>query len=72
MTETDAIIVVALARSNMNLCEAARRSNYHINSIAYRIRKIRHVIGLDPKNFFDLGELYTMAVEILGDKADDV
>lgn len=57
MTETDAITIVALARSNMNICEAARRSHYHRRSIEYHIGKIRRITSLDPQNFFRPGRV---------------
>lgn len=66
VNETDAKIVHALAQCNMNVTEASRKLSYHRNAIEYRVDRIKKKTGLDPRNFFDLGELYTIALEILG------
>lgn len=70
MSKTDAQIVVALARCNMNMLEASKKCFYHRNTIVNRIERIKEITGLDPRNFFDLGELYTIAIEILGDESE--
>lgn len=67
MTESDARIVVAFARCNMNINQTAKATHYHRHSIANHFENIRYNTGLDPRNFFDLGELYEIAVGILGD-----
>lgn len=57
MNETDKEIILAFAENNMNVCETARKSVYHRNSIDYHLRNIKHKTGLDPKRFYDLVEL---------------
>jgi sugar diacid utilization regulator len=67
MNETDAKIVVAYARCNMRATKTAETLHYHRQTILQHFDKIRYNTGLDPRNFFDLGELYEIAVGILGD-----
>lgn len=66
MNETDAKIVLALAQCSMNIREVAVKLNYHRNTVVYHVEKIRKITGLNPRNFFDLGELLTIAREVLG------
>jgi sugar diacid utilization regulator len=68
MGEDDAKIVLALAQSNMNINAAARKLYYANTTFYWHLDKIKKITGLDPRNFFDLGELYTIAREILGDE----
>ena len=68
MDETSAKIVHALAQCNMNINAAAQKLHYHRNTIEYHITQLRKTTGLDPRNFFDLGELYTIAIDVLGDE----
>lgn len=67
MDKLDAKIIVAYVRSNMKICEAARRLKYHRNTFTHMLDRIRKVTDLDPRNFFDLGELYEIARGILTD-----
>lgn len=70
MDKLDAKIIVAYVRANMNICEAARKTYYHRNTFTYQLNRIRKATGLDPRNFFDLGELYEIARGIL--TADEI
>lgn len=72
MSKTDAMIVVALARSNMNYMETARRTHYTKSTVMYHLDKVERKTGLNPRNFFDLHELYSIACNILGDEADEI
>lgn len=67
MSETEAMLVVSYARNNMSLSAVAAETFYHRNTISYNFDKIAKKMGLDPRNFFDLGELYEIAVGILDD-----
>lgn len=67
MNEIDAKVVIALVQNGMYISAAARSLMYHRNTIRYHIEQIRIKTGLDPRNFFDLGELYMMAREVLGE-----
>ena len=68
MNEAHAETIIALARCNMNISEAARVLCYIRQTIQARVNRIKAITGLDPCNFFDLHELYTIAREILGDE----
>lgn len=66
----DAKSVIVFARCNMNVSETARKLHYHRNSLVYHFSRVKKITGLDPLNFFDLSELYTIALEILSDEYD--
>ena len=61
LTEIDLQIILALADNNMNESETARALFMHRNNIVYHIGKVKKITGLDPTNFYDLGELVQMA-----------
>ena len=65
--EIDAKIIYYLALYNMNRSEVARELYLSNTAVVFHVNKIRKITGLDPRNFFDLGELYSIALEILGD-----
>lgn len=54
-----------MTHHGMNTGEVARVLCYDPTTIRYHVKKIRRVTGLDPKNFYDLGELLTIARAIL-------
>lgn len=58
-------LIVAYVRADMNICEAARKTYYHRNTFTYQLNRIRKATGLNPRNFFDLCELYEIALGIL-------
>ena len=68
MSGLQAKIILAMTQCGMNVTDSAARVHCHRNTVLYHFEKIRKLTGLDPRNFFDLGELYTMAREILGDE----
>lgn len=39
--------------SGMNLTEASKRLHLHRNTLIYRLRKVKELIGLDPTEFYD-------------------
>lgn len=61
LTDIDFQIILALADNNMNESETARSLFMHRNNIVYHIGKVKKLTGLDPTNFYDLGELVKMA-----------
>ena len=67
MNETQAKIIVAYARNGMRVTKTAAALYYDRRVIYLNFKKIRENTGLNPRNFFDLVELYTIAVGILGD-----
>lgn len=60
MDELDVVLVLALADNRMNVSEAARALYMHRNGVAYRIKRIQRITGLDPLNFYDLHKLVEM------------
>ena len=67
LTKKEARMIVAMAQCDMTVYAAADKVYYHKNTLLYHFEKIRKKTGLNPRNFFDLIELYSMAREILGD-----
>ena len=65
MDKNDAKLILAYVLANMNICEAARKTYYHRNTFTHNLERIRKVTGLNPRNFFDLHELYDIACSIL-------
>lgn len=65
MTKYEAVVIEALANSRLSGREAARRLNYHHNTIYYHVKNILKETGLDPRDFHDMVKLYPMAKEVL-------
>ena len=61
LTDKQCNIISALAFGNMNVAEAARKVGYHPTNVWYHISVIKEKTGLDPRDFFDLHELYKIA-----------
>lgn len=72
MDKIKARIIVAYARCSMNITNAASKANYSRNGFLWHLDKIKSITGLDPRNFFDLHELYSIACNILGDEANEI
>jgi sugar diacid utilization regulator len=72
MDKLDAKMIVIYARSNMNSREVCRKLHYGNSTVWYHFDRIRKITGLDPRNFFNLHELYSIACNILGDEADEI
>jgi carbohydrate diacid regulator len=67
MDKIDAKMIVAFARCNMKIKVAANTIFYNKNSLTYHFNRVRRETGLNPRNFFDLVELYEIARGILTD-----
>lgn len=67
MDKIDAKMIVAFARCGMKIKTAADMVFYNKGTLIYRFNRIRRETGLDPRNFFDLVELYNIAANVLGD-----
>lgn len=61
LDDIDVQIVLTLADNNMNESETARRLFMHRNTVIYHLDKVYKITGLDPTNFYDLGDLVQMA-----------
>lgn len=72
MDKLDAKLIITYARSNMARWVVANKLHYDVIAIDCHFDKIKIVTGLDPRNFFDLHELYSIACNILGDEADEI
>lgn len=71
MKITHAEVVKGLAEHNFNVAAVARELLVHRNTIDYHIRMIRHETGLNPLNYYDLGELLRRANAVLEGEHDD-
>lgn len=67
MDKKESVLIIALAQCGMNVTDAADKSHWSRPQFLRCLEKIKIKTDLDPLNFFDLGELYTIAREILGD-----
>lgn len=61
LKEKDKRIILTLAACDMNVLEAARRLYLSRNGYVYHLDKIKHLTGLDPRNFYDLYKLVELA-----------
>ena len=68
MTEKQAEIVMAFARSDMNMREAGRSLFLHPTSVLYNLNRVYEKTGKNPRNFFDLCYLVSIAAQIGGSK----
>lgn len=50
-------IVLAFAKSNMNLSKAARKTYMSRHGVEYRLNNVRKKTGLNPMEFYDLAYL---------------
>lgn len=67
MDRTEAKMIIAYAQSNMKTADAALKVYYSWNTVDRCFKRIKEKTGLDPRNFFDLIELYSIARNVLGD-----
>lgn len=72
MNEIEAKMIVAFVRCDMKITHAAKRIHYDTSTLEYRFNSVHIKTGLNPRNFFDLNELYAIACNVLGDKADEI
>lgn len=68
MTEKQAEIVMAFARSNMNMREAGRAMFMHPTSVLYNLNCVYEKTGKNPRKFFDLCYLVGIAAQMGGSK----
>lgn len=71
MTTTQAKVIVAFAKNNMNVMATTRDMFVHSNSVYYYIYKTIEETGLDPRNFYNLCELLPMANAVLEEEHDN-
>lgn len=63
LTKKQCKVINALAFSSMNVAAAQRVLGCARNGVEWHINRIKALTGLDPRNFFDLHELYKMTEE---------
>ena len=61
LTERQCEVIAALAFSGMREAAAGRKLGCSRGNICNQMRKIREKTGKDPRDFFDLHDLYEMA-----------
>ena len=61
LTQRQCDIINAYAFNNMTLDGAANELGCHRNTIFYHLSVINKKTGLDPRDFFDLHELFVIA-----------
>ena len=57
LDEKKKAIIQAIAACNLNVSKAAKKLNYHRNSVVYHVEQIEKKTGLDPLRFYDMIEL---------------
>lgn len=67
MTPIRCKIILALADNGMRACAAAKSLYMHPKNVFYHIKIVKAITGKDPKNFYDLVDLVSMAREIIAD-----
>lgn len=65
LTQTQAEVIVKLAKNNINAAATAREMFMHRNTVDYHIRMIYRNTGKNPLSFYDLLELLPMAQKTL-------
>ena len=68
MTEKQAEIVMAFAKSSMNMREAGRSLFLHPTSVLYNLNRVYEQTGKNPREFFDLCYLVGIAAQMGGIK----
>lgn len=58
-----AVVIKALASCSLRPYRAAKKLNYHPNTMTYHIDQIRKETGKDPLDFYDMCELLKEAEE---------
>lgn len=67
LTARQCDVINALAFCGMNMAAAARMLKCARNSLLWHVSSIKEKTGLNPRDFFDLQELYRIA----GGEEDD-
>jgi DNA-binding PucR family transcriptional regulator len=57
ISKTEIKIIFALAECGLNSSRAARKLNFHRNTVVYHIGEIKNITGLDPLDFHDMVKL---------------
>lgn len=66
LTQTQAEVVIKLARNSLNAKATARAMFMHYNTVRYHISMIYRDTGKNPLDFYDLLALLPAAQEALG------
>lgn len=68
MTETQAKVIVSLAKNRLRVSRAADDMTYHHQTVQYHVGKIREQTGRDPLDFYDMCQLLPEAEDVLAVK----
>ena len=60
LTQKQIDIISAMAFEDMNVARVAELMRLHRNSVTWHLEQIKKKTGLDPRNFFDLHELFRL------------
>ena len=71
MNDVDAEVVIAMAACSLNVSNVSKVCHMHRNSVEYRLRRIEHLTGKDPKTFYGITDLLPLAMEEL-DKSEEI
>lgn len=63
LSEKQKVIIMAIAKHDMNLTLAAQELHYHRNTLLYHCHQMAKNYGLDPRKFYDLCRLVEYAKE---------
>lgn len=66
MTKKQAEIIMAYAKGDMRIKDAGNLVHMHPTTISYHLGMIKEETGRDPKNFFDLCYLVSIAAGLTG------
>ena len=61
MTQTQKAVVIGMANNSLSVTKTAREMHYHHNTIQFHVQMIHKQTGLNPRNFFDMIQLYQEA-----------
>lgn len=65
MSDIDAQIILALAACDMNVSAVAEKLFMHRNTVVYHLEKVHKATGANPRKFYDLITLVSVAHNIL-------
>ena len=61
LTRREWEVVTTMAECDLNQLAVARQLGVHLNTVRYNIERICDKSGLDPRKFYDLQKLLSMA-----------
>ena len=65
MTNKEAVVIIGLAQSNLNITKTAEKLNWSKSTLVYYLNKVKKETGANPKCFRDMCRLLSMAEKVL-------